>query len=52
MWKKGPPKSRAHVEDECDDDGTKTTKVRRLKKLSIKEKLLKGTFMFVVNVYY
>lgn len=42
MWKKPPPESRVQVDDECDEEGNSTRKVRRQKKLSVKERLLKG----------
>ncbi|XP_027179330.1 E3 ubiquitin-protein ligase ORTHRUS 2-like [Coffea eugenioides] len=41
MWKKPPPDSRVQVDDDCDEEGNKTRKVRRQKKLSVKERLLK-----------
>ncbi|KAL3500952.1 hypothetical protein ACH5RR_035401 [Cinchona calisaya] len=41
IWKKAPPESRVQVDDECDEEGNNTRKVRRQKKLSMKERLLK-----------
>lgn len=51
MWKKPPPGSRVQVDDECDEEGNKIRKVRRQKKLSVKERLLKGKCLDVVVAY-
>lgn len=41
LWKRAPPESRIQVQGELNDDGNSTKKVRRQKKLSVKERLLK-----------